>query len=220
MIAICAPAGVRADRFVFAWQGRDNVKFSCRCTYLEIYNESITDLLNPAASNLQIRENTSKIYVEGLSEHAVLNGVVLWGWHAACLNCVYPKTLRSKLGDPPHSAGLSRGCLDRSSSSSTLTFSACCHCLPAVDDVMTLMRKGADNRHVGETRLNRESSRSHSVFTCFVDKTLKTDDGRSLNGRLHLVDLAGEHSQASFGGTEFLQSRPKQHFEHLVFLRR
>jgi len=39
----------------------------------------------------------------------------------------------------------------------------------AVDDVMTLMRHGAENRHTGETRMNRESSRSHSVFTCTVE---------------------------------------------------
>lgn len=39
----------------------------------------------------------------------------------------------------------------------------------AVDDVLTLMRHGSENRHTGETRLNRESSRSHSVFTCTVE---------------------------------------------------
>ena len=42
-------------------------------------------------------------------------------------------------------------------------------CANAVDDVLTLMRHGQENRHVGETRLNRESSRSHSVFTCTVE---------------------------------------------------
>lgn len=48
----------------------------------------------------------------------------------------------------------------------TLTFASPS---PAVDDVLTLMRHGQENRHVGETRLNRESSRSHSVFTCTVE---------------------------------------------------
>lgn len=36
-------------------QGRDRLKFCCRCSMLEIYNEVITDLLNPSATNLQAR---------------------------------------------------------------------------------------------------------------------------------------------------------------------
>ncbi|CAK9069573.1 unnamed protein product [Durusdinium trenchii] len=39
--------------------------------YLEIYKEQITDLLEPSASNLQIREDTNRgVYVERLSEHS------------------------------------------------------------------------------------------------------------------------------------------------------
>jgi hypothetical protein len=42
---------------------------------LEIYNETITDLLNPTATNLQLREDPVRgIYVDGLSEKEVLNG--------------------------------------------------------------------------------------------------------------------------------------------------
>jgi hypothetical protein len=37
---------------------------------------------------------------------------------------------------------------------------------------MRLLRRGAEHRHVGETRLNRESSRSHSVFTCVVERVV------------------------------------------------
>jgi kinesin family protein 15 len=42
---------------------------------LEIYNENITDLLNPNATNLQIREDIKRgCYVEDLSEHSIQNG--------------------------------------------------------------------------------------------------------------------------------------------------
>jgi hypothetical protein len=42
---------------------------------LEIYNEVITDLLNPVATNLQIREDIKRgCYVEDLSEHLIQNG--------------------------------------------------------------------------------------------------------------------------------------------------
>jgi hypothetical protein len=42
---------------------------------LEIYNEVITDLLNPSGSNLQIREDIKRgCYVEDLSESLIQNG--------------------------------------------------------------------------------------------------------------------------------------------------
>jgi hypothetical protein len=42
---------------------------------LEIYNEVITDLLNPSGSNLQIREDIKRgCYVEDLSEQLIQNG--------------------------------------------------------------------------------------------------------------------------------------------------
>jgi hypothetical protein len=62
---------------------------------------------------------------------------------------------------------------------------------------MALMRKGAENRHTGETRLNRESSRSHSVFTCVLERQSKnqaTGITNVLFSRLNLIDLAGELS--------------------------
>ena len=46
--------------------------FIIRVTYLQIYNESIDDLLKPEKKNLSIRENNKKgLYVENLSEWAV-----------------------------------------------------------------------------------------------------------------------------------------------------
>lgn len=59
---------------------------------------------------------------------------------------------------------------------------------------MRLMRMGAENRHVGETRLNRESSRSHSVFTCTLERHSKSEETGVTNvlfSRLNLIDLAG-----------------------------
>ena len=49
-----------------------NTTFIIRVTYLQIYNESIDDLLKSEKKHLTIRENHKKgIYVEGLSEWAV-----------------------------------------------------------------------------------------------------------------------------------------------------
>ena len=49
-----------------------NTTFIIRATYLQIYNESISDLLKPEKKNLSIRESKQKgLYVESLSEWAV-----------------------------------------------------------------------------------------------------------------------------------------------------
>ena len=54
--------------------GREILRYSCRASVLEIYNECITDLLNPSSTNLQIREDPQRgIYVDGLAEKEVLN---------------------------------------------------------------------------------------------------------------------------------------------------
>ncbi|KAJ1418698.1 P-loop containing nucleoside triphosphate hydrolase [Sesbania bispinosa] len=49
------------------------LKYSCKCSFLEIYNEQITDLLEPSSTNLQLREDMKKgVYVENLTEHRVV----------------------------------------------------------------------------------------------------------------------------------------------------
>ncbi|KAL9322602.1 hypothetical protein ACSQ67_010655 [Phaseolus vulgaris] len=47
----------------------EKLKFTCKCSFLEIYNEQILDLLEPSSNNLQIREDSKKgVYVENLKE--------------------------------------------------------------------------------------------------------------------------------------------------------
>ncbi|KAB1213491.1 Kinesin-like protein KIN12B [Morella rubra] len=47
------------------------LEYQCRCSFLEIYNEQITDLLDPSQRNLQIREDVkSGVYVENLKEES------------------------------------------------------------------------------------------------------------------------------------------------------
>ncbi|XP_042515728.1 kinesin-like protein KIN-12B isoform X2 [Macadamia integrifolia] len=48
------------------------LKYQCQCSFLEIYNEQITDLLDPSQGNLQIREDVKTgVYVENLTEEFV-----------------------------------------------------------------------------------------------------------------------------------------------------
>ncbi|CAM6102761.1 unnamed protein product [Calypogeia fissa] len=121
----------------------EHLKFFCKCSFLEIYNEQITDLLEPSSTNLQMREDAKKgVYVENLSEVEV----------------------------------------------------------QCVQDVIQLLLQGAANRKVAATNMNRESSRSHSVFTCVVESKWENNSmTNSRYGRLHLVDLAGSERQKSSG---------------------
>lgn len=44
----------------------------CRCSFLEIYNEQIFDLLDPASTGLSSREDIKKgVFVDGLLERDV-----------------------------------------------------------------------------------------------------------------------------------------------------
>ncbi|CAD5179273.1 unnamed protein product [Musa acuminata subsp. malaccensis] len=50
----------------------EKLRFTCKCSFLEIYNEQILDLLDPSSVNLQIREDSRKgVHVESLSEFEV-----------------------------------------------------------------------------------------------------------------------------------------------------
>ncbi|CAN6338767.1 unnamed protein product [Urochloa humidicola] len=121
----------------------EKLKYSCKCSFLEIYNEQITDLLDPSSTNLQLREDIRKeVYVENLTEFEV-------------------------------------GC---------------------VSDIIKLLMQGSANRKVAATSMNRESSRSHSVFTCIIESKWEKDSASNLRfARLNLVDLAGSERQRTSG---------------------
>ncbi|GLT63701.1 hypothetical protein SLA2020_362450 [Shorea laevis] len=121
----------------------EKLKYNCKCSFLEIYNEQITDLLDPSSTNLQIREEVKKgVYVENLSEFEV----------------------------------------------------------QTVNDILKLLAQGSLNRKVAATNMNRESSRSHSVFTCVIESRWEKDSTTNLRfARLNLVDLAGSERQKTSG---------------------
>ena len=55
------------------------MQVACKCSFLEIYNENITDLLSPSEAHLQIREDAARgVYVENLCEEKVSSGTSPW----------------------------------------------------------------------------------------------------------------------------------------------
>ncbi|KAF2305831.1 hypothetical protein GH714_008280 [Hevea brasiliensis] len=121
----------------------ERLKYNCKCSFLEIYNEQITDLLDPSSTNLLLREDVKQgVYVENLSEFEVRT----------------------------------------------------------VSDILKLLTQGSVNRKVAATNMNRQSSRSHSVFTCVIESRWEKDSTTNLRfARLNLVDLAGSERQKSSG---------------------
>ncbi|GAA5834148.1 hypothetical protein JCM3766R1_004472 [Sporobolomyces carnicolor] len=142
-------------------------EFLLRASYLEIYNETLKDLLDPDAGPVKIRQDEKKrFFVHPLREEVVTTEA----------------------------------------------------------QVAALLRRGADNRHVGQTDFNERSSRSHSVFQMTIEsrddnpaspvpqtpfsgnykpktpnapRMAPGGDGVVRMSRLSLIDLAGSEQATS-----------------------
>ncbi|KAI8902036.1 P-loop containing nucleoside triphosphate hydrolase protein [Globomyces pollinis-pini] len=65
------------------------------------------------------------------------------------------------------------------------------HVVSSVANVESLMMLGDSNRHTGETYMNDESSRSHTIFRMTIESREKNSVGAVKVSVLNLVDLAG-----------------------------
>lgn len=72
----------------------------------------------------------------------------------------------------------------------------------SASDVLHLLQKAQHSRMIGETKMNKASSRSHCLFTIQVNGKIALLDGDGeleFNGKLHMVDLAGSECAKSAG---------------------
>ena len=70
-------------------------------------------------------------------------------------------------------------------------------------DLLNLQSKGASHRIHAETEMNRNSSRSHSIFSINIETSEQDNDGVShiRAGKLNMVDLAGSERQKKTNAT-------------------
>lgn len=119
----------------------DDTRFLVRCSYLEIYNESILDLLgSDHNAKHDIKEDPDKgIYAQNLTNVIV----------------------------------------------------------KSVPEIEKIMNAGNKHRKVGQTAMNDQSSRSHSIFTIYIETSVEKDGDQKIRaGKLNLVDLAGSERQS------------------------
>ncbi|XP_062195793.1 kinesin-like protein KIN-5C [Phragmites australis] len=155
-----ADAGVipRAVKQIFDTLERQNTEYSVKVTFLELYNEEITDLLGPEEIPKVALEDRQKktlplmedgkggVLVRGLEEEIVMNA----------------------------------------------------------DEIFSLLERGSAKRRTAETLLNKQSSRSHSLFSITIHIKEATPEGEELIkcGKLNLVDLAGSENISRSGARE------------------
>ncbi|XP_041129362.1 kinesin-like protein KIF17 [Polyodon spathula] len=77
------------------------------------------------------------------------------------------------------------------------------HTVHSVGECERIMEQGWKNRSVGYTLMNKDSSRSHSIFTIHLEISTvdQSGEGHLRAGKLNLVDLAGSERQSKTGAT-------------------
>ncbi|OQR84285.1 kinesin-like protein KIF15-A-like isoform X2 [Achlya hypogyna] len=123
---------------LFASLAAAQVEFTCHCSFLEIYNDKVFDLLDAGTTQPKAVREDGGVFVQGLIETPVA---------------------------APHEA-------------------------------LALLQLGSKRRTVESTAMNRESSRSHSVFTLKLHQVVAAGGVCNRQSLVHLVDLAGSEKQS------------------------
>ncbi|ESW34914.1 hypothetical protein PHAVU_001G191500 [Phaseolus vulgaris] len=153
-------AGVipRSVKQIFDTLEGQNAEYSVKVTFLELYNEEITDLLAP--------EELSKVSLEEKQKKQL-----------------------------PLMEDGKGGVLVRGLEEEIVT---------SASEIFTLLERGSSKRRTAETLLNKQSSRSHSLFSITIHIKESTPEGEELIkcGKLNLVDLAGSENISRSGARE------------------
>ena len=79
---------------------------------------------------------------------------------------------------------------------------AVCEEVHKYEDVMRMIKRGNSKRKTGGHALNATSSRSHAVFTIYIEQcTMQGGRGVKLTSKFHLIDLAGSERAKRTGAS-------------------
>ncbi|KAA8518831.1 hypothetical protein F0562_016395 [Nyssa sinensis] len=145
-------AGVipRAVQQIFDILEAQNTEYSMKVTFLELYNEEISDLLalddKSKKPIVLMEDGKGAVFVRGLEEEIVCTA----------------------------------------------------------DEIFKILEKGSARKHTAESLLNKQSNRSHSIFSVTINIKECTPKGEELIkcGKLNLVDLAGSENILRSGARE------------------
>ena len=164
-----------AERIFETLKGEEYTEHSVSVSYLEIYNQDLTDLLVPAAEAAPSGKGGQE-----RAPAAKKNGGLRIVEGAGSTG-VYCKGLKAQK-------------------------------VESVADVIQVLQSAQERRSIGETKMNKSSSRSHCIFTMTVESKEQTDGGfvMTRTGKLHLVDLAGSECAKSAGTENAKQERERK----------
>lgn len=188
----------------FSLQSCQLKSFLCKCSFIEIYNEQIYDLLDTASASLFLRENIKKgVFVEGAVEKFVSSATEAYQVRKAHSNewfiDVKNVAMSTKITFISERFG-------KKTIYTSVKFNlVCTHFLveqinlnffPFGFENIQVLSMGWRNRRVASTSMNRESSRSHAVFSMTLESKETVNEVVNIRtSQLNLVDLAGSERQ-------------------------
>ena len=184
----------RALRQIFKKLTEKQCEFTVKCTFLELYNEEITDLLLED-------EDTGSGKAEGTGTTSVGSNPSNPG--STTTSASFKKSSSSAAHEKHGHRLMEDGKGGVSVDGLTEVT------VTSVTQALLLARRGSTRRRTAETLCNKVSSRSHSVFSvqinsrepCVDDPSHEGEDVLK-SGRLHLVDLAGSENVGKSGVAE------------------
>jgi hypothetical protein len=154
---------------------------SVRCSYVQIYKEQAYDLLNP--TSIMMGPDGQQITVPANKKQP-------GKWHTGAA---------STQAVPGMGGALRMRWTKISDFYLENLFKVECN---SADEALDLFRSGCANKIMASHRLNHSSSRSHCLFTLYIDSSPLASPTEVISSRLTLVDLAGSERGATVGATE------------------
>ena len=159
------------------------------CTYLEIYNEELGDLLADDPLISQHSSSSSSSSSTPMKERSMSRSSYTTSSHTPMkdrMNASQHNNKKLEIMNGKNGT-FCRGLNERQVNSAS--------------DVFELMQRAQQLRKIGETKMNKESSRSHCVFSIIINANRRLNDGSmfEFSGKLHMVDLAGSECAKTAG---------------------